>query len=258
MSNLSQPISFRELPVAAGAWSRTLGLDYYGTCRPAGDVGRDFFEFIPLDAGKLVVSVGDVAGDDVSAALMNSGLRTFLREFTGSRFAGIARLVEALNRTTCEICPEEFWATLFYAEIDPLRHQLQYVNAGHEPALLVHVEAGRVHRLESTGAVLGLTSRAGYRQRSVKMEPGDVLVVFTDGILEPAEDQERQLRDTNILDIMRSYPHSSAHELVARILDAADRSRQEDDRTVAVVRLLCAVERPLFEAHAAELAFAAA
>jgi phosphoserine phosphatase RsbU/P len=189
---------------------------------------------------------------------MNSGLRAFLREFTGSRFAGISQLVEALNRTTCEICPEEFWATLFYAEIDPLRHRLQYVNAGHEPALLVRVQAGRVHRLESTGTVLGLTSRTGYRQRFVKMEPGDVLVAFTDGVLEPAEDRERQLRETNILDIMRSHPHASAHELVARIMDAADRSRQEDDRTVAVVRLLCAARRPLFEARAAELAFAAA
>ena len=226
---------------------RIEGLDYYGTSRPAGDIGRDYLEFTPLDFRRLALALGDTSGDDASRSLMNTALRTFVREFAGA-FLTLPQMVEALNRTTCGMCPDDFWATLFYAAVDPVRRQLQYVSAGHEPAILVRAEAGRVQLLESTGTVLGLTGRTAYRERTLKIGPGDVLVAVSDGIVEIEK----------VLEVVLENPALRARDLAMKILETSAGSRQADDRTVAVVRMLNAAERPLFEASTAELALVAA
>jgi len=226
---------------------RIEGVDYYGTCRPAGDTARDYLEFYPLDFRTLAVAVGDTTADNEDTAFMNMAVRAFLREFAGTH-RDPAHLVEALNRTACEICPGNFWATLFYTVIDPPHRQLRYVNAGHEPAVLVRVGSGKVELLGNTGTVVGLTARASYRQRAVRLEPGDVFIVLTDGIV-----------DTDIVPrIVFENPRARARDLARWILDATDGRTQDDDRTVSVVRMLSAAERPLFEASADELALAAA
>src|SRR5207249_8171666 len=103
--------------------------------------------------------------------------------------------------------------------INPVIQQLRYINAGHEPALLVRKASGRVHRLERTGAVLGLTRRDRYRERAVLMQPGDVLVIFSDGISEAHDTQGRQFGDAGVLQIVKNYSDASAADLVARIME---------------------------------------
>jgi serine phosphatase RsbU (regulator of sigma subunit) len=138
---------------------RIQGLDYYGDSRPADEVGTDFFDFISYGSGKLALSVGDVSGRGLAAAILMSGLQSLLRGLSNSRTCEIANVVREVNRTVCDVSPDNLFASLFHARVDAADRQLQYVSAGHEPALLVRGNGQGVQILESTGAVLGLTRR---------------------------------------------------------------------------------------------------
>ena len=238
------------------------GLDYYGECQPAGDVVGDFYDFIPLGQHALAVSIGDVSGKGVSAAIMMSALQTSLRGMTCDGSGDAADVVRTLNRTVCDICPDNFFATLFYAHVDSRSRCLRYVSAGHPAALIVRSEGNRVERLESTGAVLGLTGRSIYTQRSVLLEPGDLLVAFTDGVAEAMDERGGEWRDDGVLAAVRRHPGARASEVVRRIRDAVERftchTGQTDDRTVLAVRFKGTAEAGLFKVSAAEFACAAA
>lgn len=216
------------------------GLDYSGECRPAGEVGGDFFDFTPLGRDALLVSVGDVCGKGVGAAILMAGIQGFLRGVTTDGCPALSTVVREMNRITHEVSPDNIFATLFYACVNPLRGQLQYVSAGHEPALLVRRDSARINRLESTGTVLGLSARTEFATRTVLLDPGDTLIAFTDGITEAADAEGRELRDLGVLDVVLRHPEAPANVLVARIMEAAARltgvSGTVDDRTVAVVR----------------------
>lgn len=236
------------------------GLDYYGECQPAGGAGRDFFDFVPLGKRALAVSLGDVSGTGISSAIMRSGLQAFLRGLIADRRGDVPSVVQELNRTIYEVSPDDFYATLFYARIDPLRWQLQYASAGHEPALLIRREATRAHRLERTGTVLGLSGRTAYGQRTVVLEPGDLLVAFTDGVAGVIDAGGRELCDAGVLGVVRRHPDARASEIAGQILEEVsrltDRSGQAADRTVVVVRFTGALGNGAGEAHAAEPAAA--
>lgn len=216
------------------------GLDYYGECQVADEVGGDFFDFIPLAGRGLGLSVGDVSGHGVSSAIVMSGLQVLLRSLSMQGNGAISETVQRLNRSICQVAPEHLYASLFFAWIDPVRREMRYVNAGHEPALLVRKNTNIVHRFTSTGTVLGLTPETAYGQRAVALEPGDVLAVFTDGVTEAADSEHRELREEGVLQVIHRNAGARAVELVERIVDRVDRFtggvRQTDDRTVAVVR----------------------
>ncbi len=237
------------------------GLDYGGESRPAGDLGGDFFDFVRPSNNALALSIGEITGATLGAAIMMSGLQMFLRTLTVHLDPDIASTVQELNRTFYELSPKDVYATLFYARLDPLWRQVTYTNAGHEPALLVRARTGRVQRLEHTGSVLGLSRRAAYGSRTVLLEPGDVLVAFTDGISGAMDSQGRELCETGIVEIIQRHLHASASDLAAHIMEAVDAftdlARFADDRTVAVARLTAAAETRLCEDYAAVPACAA-
>ncbi len=240
------------------------GLDYYGECRAAGPPAREFFDFVPLRNRCLGASLGSISGTALGSTIIQSGLQAFLRGATATSPEDIARVVKELNRAIYGIAaaPDGFYATLFHAFIDPERGELHYVNAGHEPALLIRGRADRVHRLESTGTVIGLTCRASYGRRALRLEAGDVLVAFSDGIAEACGPGGREFGAAGIREVVRRNRGASAPALAGSILQAVDawraRSQPTADRTVVVVRFVGPVEARVFEERAADLAFAAA
>jgi sigma-B regulation protein RsbU (phosphoserine phosphatase) len=224
------------------------GLDYYGECRPARETAWDFFEFIPVDHQNLVCSLGHISGSGVSAAFTMASLQAFLRSLTRHHSGNFAGVVRDLNRAIYEIAPDSFYASLFYAWIDPELAQLHYVSAGHGPVLLIRPGEPHVRRLENTGTVLGLSLRVDFRQRTVDLEPGDLLLAMTDGVMD-------LLREREVVEIVDRGATMRPVDLVRHVLDAA---RGPEDRTALAVRLQKGTERPLFEVEAAELACAAA
>lgn len=212
--------------------SPIVGLDFFGESLPAGEQSGDFFDLMPLDPPGLILFVGEVSNPGIGASILTTGLQAFLSNLACQSASEPESAVEKLNEAITGIAPEAFYASLFYACIDPLRRRLSYVNAGHEPPLIYHQHSQRTRRLEQTGTVLGLTARSRYRPKTIAIESGDTLVAFSDGITEPS----------CALRIVKDYPEANARELTERILEAAGRFRQGspegDDQTVVVARVV--------------------
>jgi sigma-B regulation protein RsbU (phosphoserine phosphatase) len=255
----AREIQSRFLP---GRLPHIAGLDYSGDCLPAGEVCRDFFDFRRLPGNELAVSVGDVSGQGIGAALLMSGIQAFLRGLASRGSGEILGVVEELNRVVCQVAPDNIHSTLFYAQVNPQRREVRYVNAGHEPPLLLRKRTGRPQRLDNTGTVLGLTRRTSYEQRTIEMDPGDVLVAFTDGVTEAMDAGGREFGENGVLSVLRRSKDARCSELVAEILESASRFAvpvtPTVDRTAMVVRLADTVERTWQEEEAMALAFAAA
>ena len=198
----------------------------------------------------------------MGAAILVSGIRAILNVLTLHVSGEIAGLVEELNRVACQAAPDNIYVTLFYAHVDPRRREVRYVNAGHEPALLLRKRTGRAQRLESTGTVLGLTGRTVYEQRTIGMDPGDVLAAFTDGVTEATDAEGREWSESGVLNVLRRRKDVRSAELVAEILESAGRFAdpvsRADDRTAVVLRSTGPAEHLLQEEEVTELAFAAA
>jgi sigma-B regulation protein RsbU (phosphoserine phosphatase) len=217
----------------------TEGLDVHGECRPAQDVGGDFYDFVPLDPGGLAVSVGDVSGHGVGAGFLMSGMQALLRALSRLGSREIGRVVHEVNHAVWQTSPDNFFATLFYAYLDPVLGELQYVSAGHESALLVRRRTGRVVRLESTGTVLGLSDRVIFGQRTLPLEAGDLLIAHTDGVTEAVDGEGREFGERGVVSAVAQCGSGRAVDIAREILHGVEKHAtdgQEDDRTVVVVR----------------------
>jgi sigma-B regulation protein RsbU (phosphoserine phosphatase) len=233
-------------------------LDYHGECQHRSRIGGDFFDFIPLMGGRLFAAIGDFSAYGVGASVIASGLRSFMgRLVRDEGRTELDSVTQDLNSTIWGL--SDGYATLFCSHFDPIEQQLIYVSAGHEPALLIR-NNGRIRRLEAAGAPLGLSRRSTWRPRRVDLDPGDVLVAFTEGITDSVDAEGGELRDSGLLEVMRFHREAPASDLVRWILEAVDhfdRSGKAQDRTVMVIRYLGAATADIGE-HSMELALSAA
>jgi len=215
------------------------GLDYWGECQRVGEVGGDFFDFIASESSSLLLSVGNVSGKSIPGAIIAAGLQASLRALGHGGRLDVAALLGELNHLVWRVSPDDFFATMFCARVDSARRELQYANAGHEPPLLIHKNCAPV-RLETTGTVLGLSRRSAYRQATIRLEAGDVLVAATDGMTEVLDQAEPEGYEETVLKAIRNHPDGSSSDLVEHILQAvstlAQNTEAENDRTVVVVR----------------------
>ena len=234
----AQHIQSRLLP---SHHARIEGLECHGQSWPAGEVGGDFFDFIPLGAGELGVAIGDVAGKGIPAAIVMAGLQMSLRALARDCRGAVPRQMAQLNALLFDVLPPESYATLYYASVDPLMRRLTYVNAGHEPPLLIRKTTRTIERLDAGGPVLGLLGCAGYRSGTVALDPGDVLICFTDGVAETCDAGGTEMTVAGIARVALEHLNQPAHEIVDAILKASEHFSQgragRDDRTVVVLRI---------------------
>src|SRR5579885_1882246 len=158
-------------------------LDYSGHCRQVRALGGDCFSFIPLENECLGFAIGDASGKGLAAALMMASVQSSLR--TAALFTGDdpERLLEVVNQQAYSSSPDDRYATLFYGVFDGHSRILHYVNAGHNPPVLLRRD-GSLQFLEVGGAPVGLFSGSKYRAGSLQLEPGDMVVAYTDGVIE--------------------------------------------------------------------------
>ncbi|MCE1227906.1 MAG: serine/threonine-protein phosphatase, partial [Firmicutes bacterium] len=162
-----------------------------------------------------------------------------LRATADQRVADWGRLAHRLNARMNEIRDRNRYATLFAGSLNPKNGDLRYVNAGHNPPLLVPVR-GEVSRLMPTGPMVGLLPGAGFSEGHATMEPGDVLLVFTDGLVEAENAAGDDLGDEALIDVVRANPEATADELLERLLVRAFQHMEDsgfrDDVTLMVVK----------------------
>ncbi len=238
----------REIDIARGVQQRLFpqklpkidGLDCAGACRTAQGVGGDYYDFLALPEGRLGIALGDVAGKGIPAALLMASLQASLR---GQRLSGpsdLAQLMVNLNFLVHEASPENRYATFFYGEWDPGSRRLDYVNAGHNPPMLLRAD-GTLDRLPATGPVIGLVEAGRFEQKSVVLRPGDILLVYSDGISEAMNSADEEWGEDALASAASSGRNGSAQALLDHLFTAADAfaagALQHDDMTVVVVRV---------------------
>ncbi len=220
------------------------GLDYFGMCRTALGVGGDYYDFLALPESRLGFALGDVAGKGISAALLMASLQASLRGEASRGGDDLAQMITNLNSRVFETSSNNRYATFFYGQFDPATRKVDYVNAGHNPPILFRPNGTDwdVSTLEATGTVVGLLPASGYEQAAVQLNPGDYLVLFTDGISESMNARDEEWGEECLTEVIRACAQSNlpAVETVSRILSAADAfangAKQHDDMTIVVLR----------------------
>jgi sigma-B regulation protein RsbU (phosphoserine phosphatase) len=211
-------------------------LDYAGACLQARVVGGDYYDFLDLGTGRLVLVLADISGKGISAALLMAHLQANLRSQYVVALDDVPRLLESVHRLFYESTTPNRFATLFFAKYEDEGRRLTYVNCGHNPPLLLR-GAGVVEWLTPTATALGFfdewTCTTGVRQ----LAPGDTLVVFSDGMTEATSDGGEEYGDARLLAAVQAHNRLAAPLLLDRLMSEArsfSEGEQEDDMTLIV------------------------
>ena len=193
---------------------------------------------LPQADGRIVLTLGDVAGKGSPAALLMALLLAALRTLVEERMEPAA-LVARLNIQICRHSPASRFITLVYALYEPATGRLTYVNAGQNPPL-IRRRKGRFDRLHGTGIALGLFEHSEYAAAETTLEPGDLLVFYSDGITEAEDPAGQPLEESGLELVLERHadksPSAIASEVLAAVQAHAHRARFADDLTILAVK----------------------
>jgi sigma-B regulation protein RsbU (phosphoserine phosphatase) len=218
------------------------GLACHGACRPARDVGGDFFDFFPLGPDRLAFAVGDISGKGSFAGLLAAALQGRMQTLVASGVGPGSELVAQLNRLTVGTMEENRFATLFFGVYEGATRTLRYVSAGHPPALVI--SGSEVCELAATSPAIGWTPDLRPHERSVALDSGDVLLIYTDGVSESTDPAGQELGAQGLARLARAASNIGAApaDLVQRLLHDVDAfsafAPAADDRTLVVAQVV--------------------
>jgi serine phosphatase RsbU (regulator of sigma subunit)/pSer/pThr/pTyr-binding forkhead associated (FHA) protein len=214
------------------------GYELQGISFPCYEIGGDYYDFIEREDGRLVIALGDVSGKGTAAALLMSSLHAAVHAQSASHDSLVAT-ISAVNRYLADNIPANRFVTLFYAELDPQSGALSFLNAGHNPPLIVH-SAGTVEQLASGGLPLGIKRDAEYREGRTLLQPGDVLVIYSDGVTEAVSPNGEEFGATRLYEVVSRNVNASAAGIRDRIESSLTKFAQgtsaADDITLVIVK----------------------
>lgn len=237
----------KELEIAQGIQQSFLpdsapeiaGIELVAKNVPALEVGGDFYDFIPVATGQWGLVIADVSGKGVPAALFMALSRTLIRASTLVN-ADPALSIAHANRMIYEDSKSNMFVTLFYAVLDSRTMTLDYVNAGHNPPLLLQGESTTVRLLKAKGIALGVIDEVDLQSVRVDLKPGDVLVLYTDGVTEAINAAEEEFGEERLFAIITRNRNRPAQEIMDEILAGitafAGDTPQFDDITLMILR----------------------
>jgi sigma-B regulation protein RsbU (phosphoserine phosphatase) len=214
------------------------GYELQGISFPCYEIGGDYYDFIEREDGRLVVTLGDVSGKGTAAALLMSSLHAAVHAQASSHNS-LVETISAVNNYLAENIPSNRFVTLFYAELDPQTGALSFINAGHNPPLIVHA-AGTIENLASGGLPLGIRPNADYREGRTQLQPSDVLVIYSDGVSEAVSPQGEEFGTERLYQVVSRNLDASAAGIRDRIEAALTKWAQgtpaADDITLVIVK----------------------
>ena len=214
------------------------GYELQGISFPCYEIGGDYYDFIEREDGRLVIALGDVSGKGTAAALLMSSLHAAVHAQSASHDSLVAT-ISAVNRYLADNIPANRFVTLFYAELDPESGALSFLNAGHNPPLIVHA-AGTVEQLASGGLPLGIKPDAEYREGRTLLQYGDVLVIYSDGVTEAMSPTGEEFGATRLYEVVARNVNASAAGIRDRIESSLTKFAQgtsaADDITLVIVK----------------------
>lgn len=236
----------REVEMAAAVQRRLISLndppvsdfEIAAKTEPLRGVGGDYYDFIDLGDRQCGIVIADISGKGMPAALLMPALRLGIRSLVAGRGTPSER-IRLLNDEFCRTTDPRHYGTLFYARIDLDDGRLTWVNAGHVPALLLDAK-GACRTLDSGGPPVGLLDDSTYRSEEVTLEPGGVLLLYTDGVTEAVNPEDEELGLARLTELLVASRSVSADELVAavfeRVHDFQGGRAAGDDITVIAIR----------------------
>lgn len=281
----------RELALAAEVQQKLFpsapplsgSLELAGYCQPARGVGGDYYDFLQLGNQQIGIALADVAGKGISAALVMSNVQASLRSQMIAQHDSerpdvtLAELVSTMNRLLCRSTDPATYVTFFYSQFDERTRQLSFVNAGHNPPLLLHIPktetdvsrtdsveqdvniivapaddaqgiapgngnaAREFTRLTTGGAVIGMFEHCSYEQEMIQLHSGDLLAVYTDGVTEALNPEGEEFGEDRLMETLRAAATLPANEvsaeLVRSIQDWCVEAPQHDDLTFVVLKV---------------------
>jgi len=216
------------------------GVDIAFASRPANTVAGDYYDTFFRPNGRLLIVVADVAGKSVPAALLTATLQASLRTLAALP-GSLPELVGRVNRYACEQSLQgRRFTTAFVAELEPTSGAMTYVNAGHNWPVLRHA-SGAIERLEAGGLPLGINAALPYQCGAATLASGDLLLIFTDGLVEAENDRAEEYGEERMLAVLQTLRSGTAADALRRIMSSADAfvglTRQHDDITCLVLRM---------------------
>jgi phosphoserine phosphatase RsbU/P len=193
------------------------GLDLAGYNAACRTVGGDYYDYLPYPDGQVGIVIGDVAGKGMPAALMMTSLQAKVQALAET-LADPADVVARLNRSLAATCPRNRFVTFFFAIIDPRNGEIDFCNAGHNPPLLVR-QSGEIVQLDGGGPVLGILPAMAYQGQHCHMDPGDVLLLYSDGVTEACNPEGEEF-EGRFLELARESRGGSAAEIVQQVHEA--------------------------------------
>jgi len=232
------------------------GVELEAICRPARTVSGDYYDFIRISPTRLAMALADISGKGISAALLMANVQAALRsdvlryrdggQGNGLKEINTAEIVSHLNRHLFRNSTEERYATFFFGVYDTETRQLIYTNAGHLPPVYIH--GGCVKKLETGGTVVGLFNNVPFDQGVVNIEPGGVLIAYSDGLIEPENVYGEEFGAQRLIDVALRDKDSSSRVIAEAMMLAAEEwsgsPEQADDMTVIVSRFSSFSEEP--------------
>jgi serine phosphatase RsbU (regulator of sigma subunit) len=214
------------------------GVQLAGICRPARAIGGDYFDYLQLGDQQLGLVIADVAGKGVAAALHMACVQASVRSLFRSS-ADIGELNAQLNEHLCRSSSGSRYATLFTGRYDGSTGTLSYSNAGHHPPLLLH--GGEVVHLSAGGMPIGLFEGRRYRSDQHRLAPGDLLALFTDGVIETPDASEEEFGEARLIELLRQHREEPLESIILRVFDElaewSGGTEPYDDITLVLARI---------------------
>lgn len=238
----------KELEIAKGIQRSFLpekepdisGIDIAASNVAATEVGGDFYDFIPIAKDQWGLTIADVAGKGVPAALFMALSRTLVRASTTGN-PNVSESIEKANELICADAKTGMFVTLFYAILDAKKKRLRYVNAGHNPPLLLKQQKGNTVLLKAKGIALGVIENIELEEEEIQLEKGDLITLFTDGVTEAINQKEEQFGQQRLLTLIEENRGLSACEIISKIeaevTAFSGGQPQFDDITLMIIKI---------------------
>jgi len=241
---MAEAIQQQILPERAAA---VPGFELAGRCNNCGAVGGDYFDFLPMADGRTLAVVADVSGHNLASGMLMVNARSTLKTLAAGMDL-LPQIFDDLGRALYhDLVRTELFITAVGVALSPAGREVELASAGHNDSLLYRAATGVIERISSASTVLGFVADEHHEVRRVTMEPGDVLLLYTDGVVEAADARGEMLGDDRLEELLRGVATDGAEDILSAVFSAVEEFSpahdQGDDVTAVVIKV------PLTEAN---------
>ncbi len=215
--------------------------DIAGSNVPCYQVGGDYYDFIPIDDNRLGIVVADVSGKGVSASLLMASLRAALQSELFPKYK-IEEMAAKLNDFVHRSSSPNSFITFFFCELDKKTGELSYINAGHNPPIVID-KKGKIYRMESCGLCLGMFPSVDYGVQNLLLNPGDTAVLFTDGITESRNKDNKEFNEDRLIKLLQKNIKLPSQKILEKINQEVEKftagAERMDDMTLVIIKRGC-------------------